>query len=202
GRGQLPGGPVRARRAHVLGPLAEHARPVGDPAGEEGGAPADRGGPQPRHGQARVRAADGPGGAGGRRRRPARGGPPRPGPRDVRRGAVAGLRRPGAAAGVVAAAGRAAGADAQLMAKRQISLDSFTRAVAGLPRLRWEACALVKEVKGKPTQYLRPWIRTECPECAGDLTLMPGDDQTELARERRSYRTTPPGWYPRRVIRA
>ncbi len=92
GRRQLQRDPVRARRAHLLRPQPQHARPVGDPAGQAPVAPADPGGPQPRHRQARLRAADGPGGAGGRRRRLARRDPPRPRPRPVRRGAVAGLR--------------------------------------------------------------------------------------------------------------
>ena len=88
------------------------------------------------------------------------------------------------------------------MAKRQISLASFRRAVAGLPRLRWEACALVKEVKGKPAQYLKTWIRAECPECAGDLALTPADDQTELACASCAYRRAFPGLDGAKVIRA
>ena len=81
GRRQLQRGPVRARRAHLLRPQPQHARPVGDPAGQEAVAPADPGRSQPRHRQARLRAADGAGGAGGRRGRPADRGASRPGPR-------------------------------------------------------------------------------------------------------------------------
>ena len=51
---------------------------LGDPRGARGQPPAHRGGPQPRHRQARPGAAHGPRGPGRRRRRPAARGPPEP----------------------------------------------------------------------------------------------------------------------------
>ena len=72
GRRQLQRRSVRARRPHLLRSQPQYARPVGHSAGQAPVAPADSGRSQPRHRQARLRAGDGPGRPGRRRRRPAR----------------------------------------------------------------------------------------------------------------------------------
>jgi hypothetical protein len=77
--------------------------------------------------------------------------------------------------------------------EREVTLDAFERAVAGLPRLRWEARALV-EGGGRSAKYRRVWVRVGCPACGADLRMTPaGDDQTELACGACDYRSSHPG---------
>jgi hypothetical protein len=64
--------------------------------------------------------------------------------------------------------------------ERQVLLDAFEAVVAGLPRLRWEAFALIDEIAGREPEYLRTWVRVACPTCQADLTLSPSDEGATL----------------------
>lgn len=85
--------------------------------------------------------------------------------------------------------------------EREITLDAFERAVAGLPSLRWEARALVEGDDASP-EYRRVWVSARCPACGADLTMSAvGDSKTDLQCRTCDYRTAHPGVDVRTVIR-